>query len=373
MEFKRLPGLTPDGTIYRNDNMGTLEALIPSGSYQFVQAPSLLELPGGDLLCAWSAGANEGSAGESIVCARLIKGEAHWKKHVKVSRDSKRSEQNPSLFLGPDNAVWMVYTAQSEGVSGKANMNHTSMIRYQKSFDGGRTWEEAKGLFPESGSMCSQPIKILKNGRLIFSNWISKDLKTGLTGDPTVFRISDDEGAAWKTVFVPESKGRIQANVVELEQGHLIAFMRSRFADFIYRSESFDWGSSWSSPLKTILPNNNSGISAVRLNSGRIAIAYNPTSGEPAASGGDGFSGNCCPVSVALSEDEGITWPYVRHMEPGEGFAGERNQDSNSRYENPFLLQGEDEALHLVFAYKDRTGIKYMRFTENDIIGDHRA
>lgn len=373
MEFKRLPGLTPDGTIYRNDNMGTLEALIPSGSYQFVQAPSLLELPGGDLLCAWSAGSYEGSADESIVCARLIKGEDHWKKPVKVSRDSKRSEQNPSLFLGPDNTVWSVYTAQSEGVSGKSNMHHTSMIRFQKSFDGGRTWEEARGLFPDAGSLCSQPIKILQNGRLIFSNWISKDLKTGLTGEPTVFRISDDEGASWKTVFVPESQGRIQANVVELEQGRLIAFMRSRFADFIYRSESFDWGSSWSSPVKTILPNNNSGISAVRLASGRIALAYNPTSGEQPATGKDTLSGHCCPVTVALSGDGGVTWPYARHMEFGEGFAGEGNQYSNGQYENPCLLQGEDEDLHLVFTYKGRVCIKYMRFTENDIIGDKRA
>ena len=358
MEFKRLPGLTPDGTIYRNDNMGTLEALIPSGSYPFVLAPSLLELPGGDLLCAWSAGSYEGSADESIFCARLKKGEDHWKKPVKVSRDSRRSEQNPSLFLGPDNAIWIVYTAQSEKAFKTGSGNHTSIIRYQKSFDGGRTWEEARGLFPDAGSLCSQPIKILQNGRLIFSNWISKELKTGLTGDPTVFRISDDEGATWKTVFVPESQGRIQANVVELEQGHLIAFMRSRFADFIYQSESFDWGSSWSSPVQTILPNNNSGISAVRLTSGRIAIACN---------------GNECPVTVALSGDGGITWPYVRNMEFGEGFSGERNRYSNGQYENPFLLQGEDEEIHLVFTYKGHTCIKYIRFTENDIIGDDKA
>ena len=55
----------------------------------------------------------------------------------------------------------------------------------------------------------------------------------------------------------------------------------SRYApfvqDFIYRSESSDWGDSWSVPVPTPLPNNNSSISAVKLQSGRIAIAYNPT------------------------------------------------------------------------------------------------
>lgn len=369
MEFKHLPGLTPDGTIYHNVNMGTLEALIPSGSYQFVKAPSLLELPGGDLLCAWSAGSKEGGADESIVCAKLKKGDDRWHRPVKVSRDSKRCEQNPSLFLGPDNAVWVVYTSQAVGVSGKNDTNHTAMIRFQKSFNGGRTWEDPKGLFPDTGSLCSQPIIMLKNKRLIFSNWISRDSKTGLSGDPTVFRISEDEGSTWKTVFMPESQGRIQANIVELEEGHLIAFMRSRSADAIYRSESFDWGSTWSAPVKTVLPNNNSGISALRLKSGRIAIAYN----HIAADGGEEKKENGCPIAVALSEDGGITWPLIRYVELGEGYAGAENQINNRQYETPYLMQGQNGDLHLVFSYNGRACIKYMRFTEVDIIGKKRA
>lgn len=368
MEFKHLPGLTPDGTIYHNVNMGTLEALIPSGSYQFVKAPSILELPGGDLLCVWSAGSKEGSADESIVCAKLKKGDDHWHKPVKVSRDSKRCEQNPSLFLGPDNAVWVVYTAQSVEVSGKSDMHHTAMIRYQKSFDGGKTWEEPKGLIPDTGSLCSQPILMLKNRRLIFSNWISRDSNTGLSGDPSIFRISDDEGITWKTVFMPESQGRIQANVVELEEGHLISFMRSRLADVIYRSESFDWGSTWSAPVKTVLPNNNTGISALRLKSGRIALAYNQIGVDSQADKKE--SGY--PIAVALSEDDGITWPLIRYVELGEGYLGVENQINNRQYETPYLMQGHNEDLHLVFSYKGRSCIKYMRFTEADIIGEKR-
>ena len=73
------------------------------------------------------------------------------------------------------------------------------------------------------------------------------------------------------------SNGHVHANVVELEPGHLVAFMRNREAYRIHRSESFDWGESWSEPKPTPLPNNNSSISAIRLRSGRVAIAYNPT------------------------------------------------------------------------------------------------
>lgn len=67
----------------------------------------------------------------------------------------------------------------------------------------------------------------------------------GLEGDPTAFRISDDQGKSWKLVEMPESNGAVHANVVELEPGKLIALMRSRFADFVYISHSEDNGDTW--------------------------------------------------------------------------------------------------------------------------------
>ena len=116
MEYKHLGGLTPDGTIYVNDEMGTWEAMI-------------LELENGDMLCAWFAGSFEGSKDISIVCARKEKDADHWEAPVPVSYDKERSEQNPSLFAGPDGAVWCMYTAQLDRVEGKDNMQFTSIIR----------------------------------------------------------------------------------------------------------------------------------------------------------------------------------------------------------------------------------------------------
>ena len=47
MSYPKLPGLAPDGVIYANERMGTLEALLPTGGYPTAHAPALLELPGG--------------------------------------------------------------------------------------------------------------------------------------------------------------------------------------------------------------------------------------------------------------------------------------------------------------------------------------
>ena len=165
MELKHIQGLTSDGQLYINDDMGTIEAMVPPGSYNTAHAPALLELENGDMLCAWFAGSFEGSKDISIVCARLQKGETTWQEPVKVSCDPERSEQNPSLFIGPDKAIWLIYTAQLDRVEGKDNMQFTSIIRYQKSFDNGYTWSQAEVLFPKEGSFCRQPIQVLENGR----------------------------------------------------------------------------------------------------------------------------------------------------------------------------------------------------------------
>ncbi|MBS5064328.1 MAG: exo-alpha-sialidase [Hungatella hathewayi] len=372
MIYKERLGLTPDGTIYDNRESGFVEALLPAGGYETAHAPSLLELEEGDMLCAWFAGSFEGSGDVSIVCSRLKNGAKKWEEPCQVSRDMHRSEQNPSLFLGPDKNVWVVYTSQQERVPGKDNMQFTSEIRCQRSADGGISWGNYEVMFGQPGSFCRQPIQILTNGRWIFGNWLCSDSESGLAGNPTVFRISDDEGKTWRMVEMPESSGYVHANVIELEAGRLTAFMRSRAADFIYQSESADNGDTWTVPVPTILPNNNSSISALKLRSGRIALAYNPTCAPDAKPGTVSWPGLRCPVAVALSEDGGMTWPFIRYMEQGEGFAGAENRTNNKQYEYPYLMQGRDERLHLVYAYKNRVCIKYMAFTEKDVIGEKR-
>ncbi|MBP3587859.1 MAG: exo-alpha-sialidase [Clostridia bacterium] len=372
MKYPLLPGLTPDGTVYENTAMGTAEAMLPPGPYATAHAPALLELENGDLLCAWFAGSYEGSADISVICSRLPKGAARWSDPVMISGDPRRSEQNPSLFLAPNGEVWAMYTAQLDRVEGKDNMQFTSVVRRQKSMDGGLTWGPFDVVFPEEGTFCRQPIQILSNGRWIFGNWICTDSASGLAGDPSAFRISGDQGKTWRRVDMPKSNGRVHPNVVELENGHLAAFMRSRAADFIYRSESFDYGDTWSEPVPTPLPNNNSSISAVKLASGRVAIAYNPTCTPEPKADEAAWPGLRCPVAVALSEDGGLTFPLIRYMELGEGYVGAENSTNNRQYEYPYLMQGRDGMLHLAYAYQTRRGVKWMTFSEEDVIGKKR-
>lgn len=372
MNYPKLQELLPDGVVFENTHMNTLEAFLPTGGYDTAHGPGLIEAENGDLICVWFAGSFEGNADIHIVSSRLPRGGAAWEPVVDVSGDPHRSEQNPSLFQHPNGEIWAMYTAQLDRVEGKDNMQFTSVIRRQATHDFGRTWEPYETLFPQEGSFCRQPIQILSNGRWIVGNWICTDSADGLAGDPTVFRISDDAGESWRTVEMPGSNGRVHATIVELENGKLVAFMRSRASDNIYYSRSEDYGDTWTEPRPTVLPNNNSSIGAVKLASGRIAITYNPTCAPNADPNGCAWPGLRCPVAVALSEDGGETWPMIRHMELGEGFVGPENSTNNLTYEYPTIIQSRDGRIHIAYAYRSRRGVKWMSFTEQDVMGAKR-
>lgn len=362
----------PNGKLYHDAYTNIDFSLIPSGPFSTAHAPTVTKLENGDLLCAWFAGSFEGSPDISIVLSKFDHLSQEWNEPKIISQDDTRSEQNPSFFHAPDNSVWLIYTSQEGRQPDKDNMQFTSIIKYQKTSDNGESWSEPEVLFNQQGTFARQAIQVLSNGRWIFSTWVCEDSEFGLTNDPTVMHVSDDEGLTWKEVRMPDSNGRVHANVIELENGHLVAFMRSRFADYIYRSESTDYGDSWTAPEPTTLPNNNSSVSAIKLDNGAIAIAYNANSANNPEKGKVAWPGLRNPVVVSVSEDAGKTWPIGRIIEHAEGFIGVENKTNNSQFEYPTIYQDPQGYLHLVYAYKNRMCVKYNGFSVEDIYGAKR-
>lgn len=362
----------PNGKLYHDEFVGFDFGLIPSGGFKTAHAPTLIETKGGGMLCAWFAGTFEGSGDISIVVSKLNPETQTWSVPEIVSKGEDRSEQNPSFFRAPNDEIWLIYTSQLSRQEGKDNMQFTSIIMVQKSNDEGENWSEPEVLFEKQGTFGRQAIQVLSNNRWIYSTWLCVDSADGLTNDPTEFQVSDDEGKTWRPVRMPDSNGRVHANIIEVEPGHLVAFMRSRFADFVYRSESTDYGDNWSVPEATVLPNNNASVSAIKLSNGSIALAYNRNSAPNAEFGKIAWPGLRNPVAVSVSEDFGKTWPIGRIFETAEGFIGEENKTNNAQYEYPTIYQDKNGLLHLVYAYKNRICVKYVRFTEEDLYGDKR-
>ncbi|WFR58326.1 exo-alpha-sialidase [Anaerocolumna sp. AGMB13025] len=376
-EYITIDIIEENGKLYKNALMDTVESRIPNTPYKSCHAADLLELPNGDLLCCWFAGTDEGNADVSIVLSRLNAGSSIWTEPVMISDDPTRSEQNPSLFLTPEGEIWIMYTAQiartPETETG-FNLQYTAEIRRKISKDNGYTWGQTEVMFNRPGSFCRQKIQILSNGRYIFGNWIcfSDDSRNG--SDITVMQISDDKGKSWREVPVPKSQGRVHANIIETEPGSLTALFRSRFADFIYLSKSEDYGENWSEPIRTELPNNNSSISAIKLKSGAIGLVYNPVSFNEDMTK-TVWPEQRCPVTLAISEDGGMTWPYRRIVELGEGFTGKYNDINNGRYEYPVMMQDHAGNIHVAYSWGNqkfgkRKCIKYVCVDEKWIRGE---
>jgi predicted neuraminidase len=206
---------------------------------------------------------------------------------------------------------------------------------------------------------------------------------SGHNDNAGVYR-SSDGGKSWRFSEVPGSLGCVHMNIVPVTDTHLVAFYRSRWADFVYRTESHDAGATWRVPAATNLPNNNSSIQCTRLADGRLALVYNHSSaanatgrrtslydeiddGEPDAHAPppqrQAFWGAPrAPLSLAFSNDHGMTWIGRRDIDTSDGYCLTNNSvaHANRELSYPVLLEGPDKTLDIAFTWF-RQGIKHVR------------
>jgi len=377
------------------------DAYLPTPCVQN-HAANLMPLANGDLACVWFGGTQEGMADISVYFARLPAGSDCWREPVKLSDDPSRSEQNPILFPAPDGNLWLIWTAQ---VSGNQD---TAFVRRRISRDDGATWGPIETLFPQEpgrGLFIRQPIAVLPGGDWllpVFYCPTTPGKKWVGDADTSAVKISSDQGATWRDVEVPESVGCVHMCVNALGDGSLLALYRSRWADHVYESRSTDGGRSWSAPVATALPNNNSSIQATRLANGHLALVFNDTSAAAATERrvslydeiedeGDAQGGAAAteppppagraafwgapraPMTVAISKDAGRTW-VKRDIETGDGYCMTNNSRdrSNRELSYPSIRQTADGAIHVAYTHF-RQAIRYVRFDEDWVLRGARS
>jgi predicted neuraminidase len=370
--------LPTDGVIRsRADSPDRRDAYLPTSTVQ-VHAANLMTLANGDLGCVWFGGTQEGVPDICVWFSRLTPGSDTWSAPVQLSDDQTRSEQNPVLFPTPTGELWLLFTSQHAG------NQDTAEVRYRVSTDDGVTWGPVQTLFPATdrgGVFVRQPIVVLPTGRWLLPifhcvtvpgrRWVGD-------ADTSAVMISDDAGATWREVAVPESTGCVHMSVVPVGD-RLTAFFRSRWA--------------WTAPAPTELPNNNSSIQATALSDGRLAMVLNPVRAgvdtprrlslydeiddegladaqsqveeapaEDDAGGQRAVWGTPrAPMTLALSADGGRTWSMRRDLETGDGYCMTNNsrEGLNRELSYPSVDQTPDGLLHVAFTYH-RRAIQYV-------------
>lgn len=360
---------------------GVWALLMPAGRQN--HAPQLCWLPAGELACVWMAGDGEGTAGMSIFFSQLSPESGAWSDPELISQDPERSEQNPLLYVTPDRSLHLIHTAQHVRRPGDPppepgtsfSMQWTARLRHQVCPAGETGWSAATDLLAEP-AFCRHPPLVAADGTWLLPIYRSLEAG-GVFGHDASLVLRLDAGAAvlGEPVPIPESMGRVHGSLVSSAgSGSLLQFFRSRLADCVYRSISLDDGHSWESPQPVPLPNNNSSIQALRLASGRLALIFNRFGLDPGHARGKqwgeaNWPRTRWPLSVALSEDDGLSWPWIRDIDHGEGFCGEANWIANGQLAYPSILEGKPGDLHLAYSWGNRAAIRYRLLREEDILG----
>ena len=288
--------------------------------FQSGHASTLVRLSNGDVLVAWFGGSWEKNPDVAIWMARRT--EKGWQKPYKIADTWGVALWNPVLFRRQDGRIMLFYK------EGATIPKWRTMVKI--SDDNGATFTETRELVPGDDSGGRGPVKnkpiLTVDGTIVAPASIEGELWDCFAD------LSRDGGETWhKSESVPMrrigydslhllsdprhcyGKGIIQPTIWESEPGHLHMLTRST-SSASFRSDSNDGGKTWCCAYQSGLPNNNSGIDLVKLDSGSLVLAWNPVGNLP-----NYYKGARTPLILSYSDDNGKTWSELLTLENTHG------------------------------------------------------
>ena len=371
----------------------------------------IVECPNGDLLVCWYRGSGERRADDvRILGARKKKGSQRWSEPFLLADTPGFPDCNPAFVIDPQERLWLFWPMII------ANEWHTALLMHHRSEkyqgEGPPVWSQSGPIMLKPGeeftrvvhASVEQDLKNLnrfpadqrdrirqylelrrKNGAdkyFMRMGWMPRAHPFLLDGkrmivplysdgyDFSLMAITDDWGKTWQVSEPIVGDGPVQPSIAKRKDGTLVAYFRDNGMDpqRLIVSESRDRGMTWTPPRDTELFNPGSGAEVVGLKSGRWALIYNDTERGRHS------------LAVSLSDDEGRTWKWTRHLHRDL----RTENPVNAGY--PSLAQGKDGTLHATYtlnvgarANKDDQGrlrektIQYAHFNEAWVMaGDGR-
>jgi predicted neuraminidase len=348
---------------------------------QHNHAPGIVECPNGDLLVSWYRGSGEHRADDvAVYGARLRKGAERWGEPFLLADTPGFPDGNTALFLDAKERLWLFWPVILANSWESCLTNYRVASDYQG--DGPPRWEwqgalylrpkdfeqeMSKGLeerLKQAKDMPTRAAAYLAQVKGLFSDKLATRLGWQPRCKPTVLpsgrillplysdtfsvslmALSDDRGQTWHASKPLAGFGNIQPAVLRRDDGTLVAYMRENGPLRRIRvAESKDDGVSWGPVGTAELPNPGSGLDTVRLANGHWVLVYNDTT--------QGRNS----LAVSLSDDEGRSWKWTRHLE----------RHASGSYHYPAVIQGRDGTIHAVYSYFVAGGksMKHAAFNE---------
>ena len=196
------------------------------------------------------------------------------------------------------------------------------------SADEGATWSTPSLCIPEEGYWVLNNDRVieLQSSRLVMPVALHTASVEGYSQRGVAMTyLSDDAGRTWrrsKTVLEcpePSKAGFQEPGVVELKNGRLMMFIRTRLG-CQYLSYSKDSGETWSPARPSDILSPQAPASVKRIpTTGDLLMVWNDHKGMPADflardEDSDSRGGKRTPLTLAISKDEGRTWIHRRNL-----------------------------------------------------------
>jgi predicted neuraminidase len=308
----------------------------PSLRFPRCHSSTIIALPDGSLLAAWWNSFEEGGADAVIRASRLCPGEDGWAPPRILVDTPDTTDSNPVFLVAPGGRLWLFY---------RAGLPWAKMLKME-SADLGRTWNKPSLLINKPAYTSRSSILTLANGdNFIPVMTYEKTNRNKLGRASSAFIYSSDGRKTWKTTGAILSEPRSnEPAVIQRADGSLLTYMRPYDPEpadrFLWQSESFDNGRTWSEPGRTRLRNPSSAVELKKLRNGHVVLAFNDS--QEART----------PLCLALSLDDGHTWSFKRVLE-----------DAPGRFSYPTLTQSADGHIHVSYTFR-RTHVKHAEVNE---------
>jgi predicted neuraminidase len=170
----------------------------------------------------------------------------------------------------------------------------------------------------------------------------------------SLIAITDDGGRTWTSSEPLVSEGGVQPSLVRRRDGTIVAYMRDNgpTPKRALMATSKDDGVSWSAATDSEIPNPGSSVEVIALSGGEWLLVHNDTERGRHS------------LAAWLSDDEGRTWKWKRHVELDRRTAGAGS------FSYPSVIQARDGTIHLTYSFsrndiprgEPRQSIKHVRF-----------
>ncbi|MHC4913988.1 MAG: SUMF1/EgtB/PvdO family nonheme iron enzyme [Planctomycetota bacterium] len=276
---------------------------------------NIIACPNGDMLAFWDSIHNEYTKDATGAASRLPYGSDTWQP---VSELFKVPDVNflAGSVLSDGESIYLFAPAALIG------FRDASLVMTE-SRDSGATWSKPRLIYPRTGDekvsrWFLQEIlttALGPKGELMFES----ELYQGNWG----FFVSKDKGKTWKVNGVARGGGSCHASLHIAKSGKWTAYTRAGSRTAMPRWESSDEGKTWTKAAPTPFPPAGIGnkLKVLTLKSG-ATLLVTADRFKPTLSGGK-FG---CAL-VALSDDDGHTWPHVRSLPFGGGLSAAQNLD----------------------------------------------